>query len=507
LAAALDLAEVRYPWLAQWRDRGITELEFRHGCLNSPADRPSLFAFRATDYDVRQAAARPEDADKYGNLTPRETALRQSLEAEVKHTAATYPEARLVACDYNQPEEAAAKVFQHLRLTLEEVLPRAESITSDQRDALSHSAFAAARCALYHGHESLLGELESEANRTDASVVILGPSGSGKSALLANWLSRHVLRKPQDRVFYHFVGCDALSTSLHQLLARLILTCVTVDEAAGVTAASTEELVTMLPLVLKQAADSVYEQGRGRLFIVLDALNQLDNERFAWLPGEEVHRLGWLPEKLPAHVKLIVSSLPGPCQTTLLSREITRIETMPLDSAAVGAILDAVLADAAKRLAPAHRELIVAAPHGANPLYLLLLLEELLAHGRFSTLNERLHELIACKTVPALLHAILTRLDGSFAELGDGTIVATICQLVAVSREGVLQGELQVACQVTTLERPKSLGEVSTLQWTSVFQALSHLFVDKGGRLQASLHSRDNPHPMLFLDRSAVLLA
>ena len=44
-------------------------------------------------------------------------------------------------------------------------------------------------------------------------LVVVGNAGSGKSALLSNWLSRHQKRFPSDVLVYVFAGASEGSTS------------------------------------------------------------------------------------------------------------------------------------------------------------------------------------------------------------------------------------------------------------------------------------------------------
>lgn len=63
--------------MLNWHDRGLTEIEFRHGVLNDPRVRPALFLFRDAEYDAQQAeAAGQEDAAKWKNATEEEEVRR-----------------------------------------------------------------------------------------------------------------------------------------------------------------------------------------------------------------------------------------------------------------------------------------------------------------------------------------------------------------------------------------------------------------------------------------------
>ena len=90
---------------------------------------------------------------------------------------------------------------------------------SEEEDELSkelslHDAFYINRLSLgdqYIESQQYLQIVNKHAYEIEAPLVVTGPSGSGKSALLANWLKNH-LSKPQDGktiVAYHFVASTA----------------------------------------------------------------------------------------------------------------------------------------------------------------------------------------------------------------------------------------------------------------------------------------------------------
>ncbi len=46
LQANMTNAVEKYPWVDEFRDRSVTELEFLHGHLNNPGDLPAIVVFR-----------------------------------------------------------------------------------------------------------------------------------------------------------------------------------------------------------------------------------------------------------------------------------------------------------------------------------------------------------------------------------------------------------------------------------------------------------------------------
>ena len=92
-----------------------------------------------------------------------------------------------------------------------------------------HEAFALSRSSNFvfePSNDTYFSALDSHAESTEGDVklpyVVLGSPGSGKSALLANWVQRRKLTKHRDEfLFQHYVGSSPKSKTLFNLLSRL----------------------------------------------------------------------------------------------------------------------------------------------------------------------------------------------------------------------------------------------------------------------------------------------
>jgi hypothetical protein len=108
------------------------------------------------------------------------------------------------------------------------------------------------------------------------------------------------------------------------------------------------------------------------LIIFLDALDQLSDTNNA-------RNLNWLPDELPAYVRLVVSTLPGECLSNLkrmLSSDtsILEIEAMPKEG---DALLNLWLKDASRTLQNEQKDEILSKfDNNGLPLYLRLAFEE-----------------------------------------------------------------------------------------------------------------------------------
>ena len=91
------------------------------------------------------------------------------------------------------------------------------------RETLDHAAYARSRKRAYIGRPEYFARLDSHAAGTgDLPLVILGESGSGKSALLTNWAARY--RKANSEVFIleHYIGSTPASADWAAMLRRIM---------------------------------------------------------------------------------------------------------------------------------------------------------------------------------------------------------------------------------------------------------------------------------------------
>jgi hypothetical protein len=133
-----------------------------------------------------------------------------------------------------------------------------------------------------------------------APLLILGKSGAGKSALLANWLQRRQRnmsrsRATDDFVFWHAVGCTRHSMDVRKMMKRLLHDLKQRFELARQVSQDPSHLSWDLPRFLELASK------KGKVIIVIDGLH-----RFETIEGET--NLSWLPLEYPPNVRVIISA-------------------------------------------------------------------------------------------------------------------------------------------------------------------------------------------------------
>jgi hypothetical protein len=272
--------------------------------------------------------------------------------------------------DYEKPQNMAALILEDLWAAINEVFPASSVPDALERETLEHRVFMDSRTKAYVEREGLFEKLdtfvdtqapeveenEEDEPRTEAPPappavrVVLGESGSGKSALLAVWLARRM-----DRVaFFHFTGATPESVSGSSLLRRLLATLRQrgIVPQSETIPLSDEAMVSLLPTWL----ESLSEQGGG--ILLFDAVNQLSSARD--------RELWWWPERWPENVYVIFSTLPGESLREMKRRgfvsEDYLISIPQLQPEEKREIMNLYLKLFARTLEPRLQEKILAAP-------------------------------------------------------------------------------------------------------------------------------------------------
>jgi tetratricopeptide (TPR) repeat protein len=459
----------------------VTELEIRQGVLNQPPQAEhALFYFRSRDYLKNLPAGsdladfQPEGAE----------ALRRMTELKEQLRAAGFSSRR----DYAQPREVGEMILEDFTALLDQLYPERSLPDPQEQEAAAHQAFADSLSRTYVGRQEDFDRLDAHAAGRGPPLVVCGGIGSGKTALLANWircrldqatgsvrLARSVWQRllrslrPREQtplggelLLAHFVGATPSSTDavgllrhvLSELKARLSL------------ALEIPEQMTALRAALGNAL--ALAAARGKVVLVLDGLDRLEDRHQAL-------ELLWLPHELPANVRLIVSAAGGRPLHVLRERGWPRLEVHPLRPGERRHLVADYLAGHSKRLSDEQVRRIAAAPPAGNPLYLCTLLEELRVFGRHEGLRDRIGHYLAATTVAALQDRVLARLENDY-DRDRHHLVRDTMTLLWAARRGLGESELAELLKAPGDPLPSAL-------WSPLYLAARALLVNRSGLL------------------------
>jgi hypothetical protein len=454
-----------YPWVRDHRDKSITELEILHGVLNGgPGRKPALFYFRdQADTNTIPEPIRTEvfveaDADRIGKLADLKERIRAAgLPLLDGYPARWEPQAVRLAGLEVFGERLGRDLWEAIKALLQlPDKPPAEAQPDPLAEELDyHERFMESRLRVYVGRERISRELFSFAEGDEAvACLVTGPSGSGKSAALAHFLTDYRQQHPEALVVPHFVGASPRSTNLREMLRRFCQ----VLKGRFRFAEEVPEEVARLSVTFREFLGKV--PADRRVLLVIDALNQLDETDH----GQE---LFWLPVELPPQVKVIASCITDsgktePVLEAFRHRKHCPVQITALSDAERQKIIRQVPSLSAKTLDDEQVLLLLGNPATANPLFLLVALEELRGFGSYERLNERIRSFPqghrpnlwerVCRSFglrkapvnePDYVTEIFTQVVERLEEEFNKELVATVLTLLASARRGLSERELQ----------------------------------------------------------------
>ena len=470
----------REPWLRDHLKQSVTELEILHGVLNNPEMAEyAFFYFRDPHYlDLMQRAQRDEYASRDAESIEKLHRLKQSI----RHSK--FP----VRENYASPRELGKLVLADLTAVIDSLFPEGSTPNALEREAAEHEAFARSRSSVYIGRPFYFETLDQHASGDGAPLVVLGESGSGKSALLANWALRRRDAHPEELLVLQFIGSAPASSDWAAMLRRIMGEFKRRFDIEEDIPNKPDELrlafANWLSLVDNQMSRWI-AQGDGqlqklaawarrmrgkrptprRLVLVLDALNQLEDR-------EGARELVWLPPSIPPRIRLVVSTLPGRTLEELTIRNWPTLTVQPLDVQERQQFIEAYLWQYSKKLEPEHTKHMAAAEAASNPLYLRGVLEELRQFGSHEGLNARVTYYLQAKNPIDLYGLILRRWEEDYGE----HLVRDSMSLVWGARRGLSEAEL-LQC-LGSKERPLPRAE-----WSPLFLASAESLVSRAGLL------------------------
>jgi WD40 repeat protein len=382
---------VEQPWLDEHRGgKSVTELEMLHGVLNNPAMAGrAFFYFRDTRYSEAKGGAYLSEGEEH-------RAKLESLKGRIRESG--FP----VLENYPSPEVLAARVQEDLWRVIDEAFPMLsvpDPVTMERR---KHEVYGAVRLGLYFGGEKYFAALNVAIDTEPFKpVLIAGPSGGGKSALVANWVERYAKAHPDAWVITHYLGSSADAADPVRMVYRVEREIAQVTGAEDKLEGDPNKILQHFPEWLSRASAFAEEAGR-EWIIVLDGLDKLSSRT----------ELRWWPSEFPSRVKLVASCLDGEIQSTLKARiETCEVVVHPLNAQDGGELIRTYLARFNKVLPEPDVEKIVTHPLGGSPLFLRTVAEEMRVFGVHEQLQQRLGGYLASRSMGDLFAKVFDRVE------------------------------------------------------------------------------------------------
>ncbi|XP_071479087.1 TPR repeat-containing protein DDB_G0287407-like [Diadema antillarum] len=483
LQKTFDHAVPRYPWLDQYRDRSVTELEFLHGHLNKPGTRPACFFFRDKAYDDAKLAECIALGDERGQRKFRSTSdgprAAEHLDNLKQRVNNTKDKCLAVHMNYTTPEVGARLMFETVREHLSSILGQSHQASSEmEKEHAQHETFLVTRRGMgggMVGGEAYLEEIDrhviGKEEGNGKHLLLLGDAGSGKSCVLANWMERHLGKYDDDILAFHFIGCTSNSTRELDILRHV---CYQIEMALGggslptsgdgeTEAEKTKDERDMQKLLLKLIND-VSQKGL-RVVIVIDALDKVDTG------GRAVKELYWLPKVASSSAHIILSTTNTDTRNIrelVDARQYDSLEVSQLTRDLRSEVTKKMLLVRGKELSPGQMEKVLAHAETGNPLYLYILLQELCSFGSFFELDDYIDFMLTSTGTVDLFQKFLQRLEKDYNPEGKEIVKGVMCCLLLAHR-GLSENELKAIVGLTNQE------------WSSLFFAMDDFLLEAEG--------------------------
>ena len=249
---------MKYPWIEGCVKKGmsITEMEMQFGVLSNPEKINAFF------YQKNEVAVSRKFKEKRGSVAAQKLA---DLKAAVKDAAEA---GRCTLTSYSSLKTLGQEVYDSLMNAVNELYPQ-QVKSRYSVYSLRQNEFLESRRKVYVNY--------ADAPEFEGKVLVVGPGGSGKSALVANHASGGM--KGDSHLVYTVVNSDVDSSEMciRMMLHELSLQVGTLD-------VSTLDQPLDVPVDLKKVFQEAGFDGKVRW--VIDGIDKLglDNEKSAtWL--------------------------------------------------------------------------------------------------------------------------------------------------------------------------------------------------------------------------------
>ncbi len=438
-----------------------THQEILRGALGVPDAREHVFGFFRTFKNLPPESSARDfiDLDSDGHLDGEAQTLQRNLKDTLRQTLPGYVH------EYEAQWIGAGSSTDHLAQLCEDVYAALAGMIEQQaamftvidpldQEIQDHAAFGRERATGFIGRTQPLQAIRDYIQGDDRHpLALIGVSGSGKTALLARVIEQLQQDGPDAVILYRFIGATPAAFNGRALLENVCQQIYRVfhfeeqkyRQLAEVTGLAGEEQQKKQQQIEEdyaipsdfQKLSATFQRfltfipPAAKLILVLDALDQLADT------ADPARTLTWLPTELPEPVKLIVSTLPGPCAEVLARRlpEPNRLTLGPLSREEGGTLLEFWLREAGRTLQPPQQHQVLS-PFAQNglPLYLKLAFEDV-RHWRSYDPERTLSP-----DIPGLIGALFNRL--SRPQHHGEVLVARSLGYLAAAKNGLTEDEL-----------------------------------------------------------------
>jgi tetratricopeptide (TPR) repeat protein len=468
-----DLVE-NEPWMKNHPRSSVTELEILHGVLNDPGVAlHSYFYFRDPSYidtlpeSIREEMVEhpfPFEVNKYGieDAERRCEKRRQKLyrlKERIRQSGLKYHD------NYLNPQHLGELVLKDFTSLVDQIFPEGTQPDPLEKEALEHEHYARGKQRVYIGRQDYFDRIDRHIESSNPPLVVVGGSGAGKTALIANWSARFRNENPDIPVIMHFIGSSPYSSDWVEMLRRILGEFKKRFEIDEEIPSEPDKLRDIFARWLHMVSM------KGRIVLVIDDLNQLEDI-------DNAPDLVWLPPHIPANIRIVLSTSEGRSLDAIRNYGWEIMKVFPLDDNERKTLIRNYLAQYRKSLGEDRIEKIASADQTRNPLFLRTLLEELRISGEHEKLDDRIQYYLMSSSIPELFSKILERCQSDYNRDKPG-MVGEAMSLIWGSRHGLMPTELFDLLGDNGKPMPQAF-------WAPFYFALEKMFISRSGKINFS---------------------
>lgn len=434
-----DLCFSNFPcdWLKESLDgrMSITELEMQYAVLRN--NKPIHAGFYIKDCTA--------EIDTNIQLIRLKRTIRENAKNK-----------QYVVNNFNSKEQLGQQITADFKRLLDSLYPET-NCSPMQHIQNAQKAFMMSRTRLYISTGDTFSQLDNFLREEQNLLAIISERGMGKSALIANWLSK-VMNEGNVRTIFHFVFNGKENSNCSNVLNYLI------EYVCNCYQLPTPKVFMDSKLTSSQTLkDILYSIPNDKpLLIVIDGVNQIVGE-------EDPKLLNWLPWALPTHIHLLLTSTrENTIIESLKKRKYQIIQLQPMQKTNLYQFIEQYLQQYGKDLSSLQINRIVSNKVFHNTLAVKILLDELIIFGQFELLNEQINNYLTAKDLETFFQQVFSRIENDFQDLPVKHILACI----VFSKNGMSEMELQgMFC------------EILPLHWSQFYNSIWNHTITQNGRI------------------------
>lgn len=502
-ARAIKLAQKEFPWLSEYANCSITEMEMQYILRHPTPYTASSWFFLRDPYYVEEL---PE-AQRH-QYRAEDDASRQ----KVQRLKQAIQESPVPHQSYSRPAHLADLLVDEIRARIENQFPLDGGMSELERERFRHQAYRRSLTSVYLPNEEVFVEIDKFlCSEQERPLLVAGPAGVGKSALLANWSKKHMAQHPEDLLITHWVPCSPVASDhvkmLHRLMGEIL------DALQHYSREALEpllETVRLNPDTQRQKIiedfgvwlERLFSKARvtQRVVLLIDGLDGMESK-------ENAHDFTWFPRSFPPHVRVIISCTLSDSQSNMIhklfvKRKCPEITLRPLPVGARKSFISQYLqATHGKKLDERQEIRIAECPQAGNPRFLQTFLDEICVAAVHEDLDTRINRALQAQDTTQLYQMVLTRLEHDYDPQRKG-FLRTMFGLIAVSKRGLhCTDELAFILQ---RQRADGTTLVSEEEFSTLFLLIGSLLLNSGGLLSFANENVGEAVRHLYLQEATV---